>query len=386
MIRVVSDSNEIKKDEEFNISVNLRDMPASTLQLEIYFDKSKLEYVSGPEESNIVDNTLFYLWVDETGGDNPKQDGDILSLRFKGVEIGETFFGVSGKFFDKDGNEILADFIGTDIKVAPEKLDIGEVNSTENRAGDDAYLQVMRIGVEGISPDFNKNIFEYFLVVPISIDKLDIVAVPENVDAKVNVIGDLALKNGLNKILVEVVSSDESNKNVYTINVTKTSEPEKANADLEILAVEYYSLEPSFSLHNTVYNLGVSKDAERINVFAIPISTNASVKITGNESLVYGWNNVEVIVTAENGISIKKYIIKVYKRNEEEDIKEKENQEENQKKLDEILERKEMERLSSTQEIENNNQAGSNISVIILSALLMGLLIYVMIKKVKMRR
>jgi len=194
-VTLSSNLYDVKKEEIFEISINLENLPACAIQLELYFDTDKLEYISGPETSNNIENTVYYIWVDETGGNNPRQNGNIVTFSFKAKELGMANFSVSGVIFDKDGNELATSFNGTSVYILDTtqttKTNTISVSSEDNNA----YLQIMRLGVEGISPDFDRNIMEYFLIVNSSVSSLNITAIPENENAKVNIYGATRVKN-----------------------------------------------------------------------------------------------------------------------------------------------------------------------------------------------
>ena len=221
--------------------------------------------------------------------------------------------------------------------------------------GKSVYLDTMRTGVEGIVPNFNKEITEYFLMVDSSINELNITAMPENANAKVNIYGDTKLKIGMNKVIIEVTSEDETEKNNYTINITKTLNIEKANTNLTTLAVEHFSIEPPFSSDNLQYNVKVSSTIETINIFAIPEGVLANISIKNKDSLDFGENEIIITVTAENGITFKNYMLKVYRMNEEEEVSEIREKVENNKKLNNILETYSTERQINQSEIVNNS-------------------------------
>ena len=142
------------------------------------------------------------------------------------------------------------------------------------------------------------------------------------------------MKEGLNVIDIKVISEDKTKTNNYTIEVTKTSNIELANTNLEILAIENILLNPPFDENITNYSVEVSNEENTLNIFAVPQNENAKVQINGQNDIKEGKNQVEVIVTAGNGFSTKIYKIEVYKRNKEEQVKYEEQQEENQQELE----------------------------------------------------
>jgi len=122
---------------------------------------------------------------------------------------------------------------------------------------------------------------KYNLVVGTDISDLNITAVPENPESKVNISGNKGLKMGLNKVQIEVLSKDGSRKRTYTINVTKTGNPAKSTSNLQILSVEKFNITPDFASNIMSYKTSVPSNTDKVNVFAVPENINANVKITG---------------------------------------------------------------------------------------------------------
>jgi len=263
-------------------------------------------------------------------------------------------------------------------------VDGSEVVSEQNSqtvAADNSYLSIMRVGVEGISPDFDKNIMEYTLVVGDSVSDLNITALPENSDSKVNIYGNKGMRAGLNKVQIEVVSKDGTQKRTYVINVTKTSTPQKANANLQTLAVEYFDIEPDFSANTTSYKVNVPSNIEKVNILAIPESMAAKVNMDSIEKLEFGDNTINVKVTAEDGITVKRYILKVHRRTAEEDTQAEAEEADNAKKLNDAIKLANSERLSETQKVQNKNNPVKTVFIVALVATIAITVIVLIVKK-----
>lgn len=222
-------------------------------------------------------------------------------------------------------------------------------------------LQNLRLSIEGMVPDFNENIYDYYLTVKSDVKDIEVLATSKNKDAEVQVTGNKNLKDGLNLIKIQVTSPDNTSSSTYIINITKTNDIEAANTNLETLAIENTLLYPAFDTTITNYNAEVSNSLEKINLLAIPEDENASVEIKKDDILNEGNNEIRITVTARNGYTKKEYLINVYKRNSEEEEKYIEEQESNQEKLNEIYEIQK----TSTDEnkvkeakIENNEEQG----------------------------
>ena len=199
---------------------------------------------------------------------------------------------------------------------------IGESNEEKEEGSLDpnnTKLKIFRLDKEGMNPVFDPNITEYYFIAGPDVQNLLVTAIPENEKANVKITGNANLKQGINMITIEVTSENQTKKQEYKIQVTKTDDVEKANASLETLAIEYYDLLPSFDPNHTTYQIEVNDTTESVKILAIPQKIGAQVKIEGGQSLDFGKNKILVTVIAENGITIKKYEIQVYRRNEEEE-------------------------------------------------------------------
>lgn len=193
-------------------------------------------------------------------------------------------------------------------------------------------LKELHLNIEGISPSFNKDITEYYLVISNLINEIDVEAIPEEKTANINITGNKNIPMGGSKIEVIVSSEDGNTSKTYTINLSKTENEELANAKLENLAIENVNIIPEFSSDILNYIAEASSDTEKLNILAVPQNEKASVNINGNNYLQYGDNTIEIKVTAEDGVTVKIYNILVHKKTIEEENKEKE-----QKEAKEIL-------------------------------------------------
>lgn len=336
---VVLESNKsnVLQNEEFEISVN-SDSSFAACTIWIYFDDEKVECVSKDDNVNVSDNRVIFTWFSENGKN--KSLNEWLGVEFKAKEDGIAAFSVIGEFYNENGEEIDTKYKGIDVKIGEESAEKNEANgkndeetsvenntSSNNTSKDNANLDIMRLGHEGINPDFNKNIEEYYLVVGENVNNIDVTAIPENREASVEITGNKNLVSGINKIEIIVTSQDKSKTKKYVINVTKTDNAESANSDLAILAVENYSLTPEFSSNVTNYSIEIPNNINEVNILAVPNNIDSSVKVVGNDNLKFGENNIEITVIAPNGITQKTYNLRVYKRNEAEEEKYEEEQE-----------------------------------------------------------
>ena len=352
-----SNKDVIEINEEVEISVNIDNFTTAAYTLYLYFDNDKFEFVKENEEENInVDgNRIIYVWYDKEGGNSPTS-GETETFKFKAKEEGKATFNINGEYKKKKGQKVETSFKEKQIQIGKEetilekqaKEEIGQDKNLSN-----SKLQNLRLSIEGMAPDFNNNTYDYYITVKNDIKDIEVLAIAENKNSKIQIEGNSNLKEGLNLIKVQVTSPDKTSSSTYLINVTKTNDLESANTNLETLAIENYLLYPAFDNTVTNYNVEVGNNTEQINLLAIPEDENATVEINKDDTLKEGNNTIKITVTARNGFTKKEYNINVYKRNSEEEAKYQEEQIDNQEKLNQIYE---VQKTSNEQEQSKENQ------------------------------
>lgn len=234
-------------------------------------------------------------------------------------------------------------------------------------------LKIMRTNKENIVPNFDKGIFEYYLTVDNNTNSLDLTAVAENENSKVEIIGNKNFKQGSNVVEIKVIAPN-GNYNSYKIYVTKTNDIEKANTNLETLAIENVLLYPYFDTTITKYNVSVDNDVEKLNILAVPENVNAKVSIEGNDVLNVGDNTIIVNVLAEDGVTFRKYEIIAHRRNTNEQEEFEEHEEEEAEQLEVLLSEYSEENIEND-EINNNESDNKNNDKIVLLFIIIGLII-----------
>ncbi len=334
-------NTEIKNGEEFSFTINLANIDVAAFDIQIYFNNELLEYVSGPENTNVTGSKIITVWYDETGGVNPKQNCELVKYTFKAKEIETEYIAIQGEFYNAEGIQLQSLTDGIEIIAnEQEQTETIEISEESEVTSNNSKLKNLRLNHEGITPVFSPDITEYYFLTE-ELSALEVTAIPENTNANVTIMGNTNFKEGLNTIVIEVTSPDKTSKIQYTIFVTKTKDLEKANANLEILAFENVTIEPEFANDIYQYHAIVSNTTENLNILAIPEKQNAKVEVTGGGNLQYGNNIVNIQVVAENGYTIKQYTVNVYRRNEEEQKIADEEEKINIQKLNTILEKQE---------------------------------------------
>lgn len=388
-LQIIADKNELIVGEEGSLTIKLPNTNIASFTLEIYYNHDNLDYVSGPENSNEIENRIIYTWTDSQA--KGKSNIEVKPFTFRALAGSWAQINVIGEFYDKDGNE---------VKIEPQNFTwhISEEVQTQNVKGNfdksSANLDILRLSHEGISPQFETNVTEYYITLDTSVETLDVEAIPENPNAKVEISGSGKMILGKNTITIKVTSEDGTQSKTYIIYVTKTDNIEKANANLETLAIRQGTLNPEFSDSQfTEYRVEIDNNIENIDLLAIPQNQNAKVEIKKDDVMKIGDNKIYINVTAEDGITNKKYQVTVHRRTEEEQ-KQYEKEQEEQRII--------AERLLATVNNDTNNISGKNIElnqqnavdevieetekkernngIIIIAFILVGLIIFVIIK------
>ena len=313
-----SDKDNVIIGDEFEVSLNLKGINTSVYSIEIFFDTTKLEFVSGPENSNVIGNKVKIVWYDSNGGTEVKQ-GELEKLKFKSIAPGIADFDVNGEFFDENINLMQTDFENFQIEILEQDVAEG-VNGRAIQNQNSTQLKSLRLNVEGIVPDFETDIYDYSLTLPEQLKEIkdiEVQTIAENENAKIEVSGNKNLKDGLN--IINVVVTNQGKSQEYKIKVTKTQNLEMANTNLENLAIEYAILSPEFNNQITRYNTQVANEISQLNILAIPENEQGKVEILENNNLNEGNNKIEIKVTAPNGFTQRIYEINVYKRNKQEE-------------------------------------------------------------------
>ena len=276
----------------------------------------------------VARDKINFVWFDKLGGKEAKE-GKIASFKFRAKENGKTTFTINGEFYNTNGQLINTNFKEEQVKIGKEdnlQKQLKEEQGT-NLDNNNCNLKSLRTNIQGLVPNFEKEVKEYYLTVPNDVQDLEILAVSENPNAIVEIKGNNKLKEEINDIEIKVTSADKTQSKVYIIHVSKTSNLELANTNLETLAIENALLNPPFDNLQTNYEVEVPNVTENLNILAVPENEQATIEIIGKENLKEGVNLVTVLVKAADGFTKKSYIIKVNRRNLNEEKKYQEEQE-----------------------------------------------------------
>lgn len=239
---LLSNKSIIEKEEEIEITINIENEKVLAFTSYLYFDNSKLECISKPENTNIVNNKIIDVWYDETGGNNPKQ-GELAKFIFKAKENGNTSFVLQGEFYNDKDELVDANFEEFQIQIGKEENDVEHITKTENNVvpitntdnmgSVNTNLETLAIENELLYPPFEEDIMHYDIEISNKTNNLNILAIPQDESATVKIIGGNNLQEGNNEIQVIVTAANGFSQKVYEINVYKRSTEEEVKYEEE---------------------------------------------------------------------------------------------------------------------------------------------------------
>lgn len=179
--------------------------------------------------------------------------------------------------------------------------------STENK--------LSNLTISGTKFEFKENTTTYNITVGYEVDNVNISA---NLKDKTSSFikgyepGNKKLKEGKNKIELKVSAENGSIK-TYTLNITRKEDPENTSDDnyLEDIKIDNNKLD--FTKEQDSYKLTVDYNTNSLDIDAITSSNKSKVEITGNENFEVGENTVTIKVTSANG-EVREYKIIVNKK------------------------------------------------------------------------
>ena len=113
--------------------------------------------------------------------------------------------------------------------------------------------------------------------------------------------------SGSKQVTVSEKPANSSNNNNSNQNNNKNTDNRSKNNNIKEISINGYDL---VKVDANNYTLSVSNDVSSININVTPEDSKSKVTGAGNHDINIGVNNIEVIVTAENG-SQNRIIIKV---------------------------------------------------------------------------
>ena len=191
-----------------------------------------------------------------------------------------------------------------------EKQENENKEKSSNKALKDLVVQNYKL-----SPEFTSENTKYTLEVTKEVDKLEITPIPEDSEAKVQIVGNENFKIGNNIVKITVTAEDGTTR-IYTITVTKTNqsgnEEEGNTLKLKSLQIKEGTLSPSFDPETTNYTVEVSDPASiNINEFITAIAEDEDVEVTIAESKQSESGNRVITIMLENSDGTKSGVYQI---------------------------------------------------------------------------
>ena len=176
----------------------------------------------------------------------------------------------------------------------------------------DLYLKEIEIGTKGavMSPQFNKEITQYSIIVPPKTTELLINPIKENESHELKIEGNKDFKNDIiNPVKITLTDPTTKETKVYEFSVVISEEEIKISADSKLKFLEIKNYKINFKEDKKEYDLIVKEGTKKLEIDAKASSEKAELEIIGNEKLKDG-SVITIKVTAEDG-SVTPYKIKI---------------------------------------------------------------------------
>ncbi len=269
-VYLTSKMQEVEKGEELEIIVNLENNKTAACNFDIYFDTSKVSFISNMENTNLISDRISYVWFDTLGGEGAKK-GEIERFKFRAKENGVATFTIEGEFYNEKGQMIETTFKETKVQIGKVENSLEEDRQeVKDEVSKNTNLEVLAIENILLNPPFEASNTDYTIEVPYQTEELNIFAVPEDEEAEVQIIGQEGLK-GNSKATIQVKVKNGYAEKIYTINVNKRTKEEEKQFEEE-QAKQKERLEEAYKIEKTSTKVNIDneqfsnkRDTERQN-------------------------------------------------------------------------------------------------------------------------
>jgi hypothetical protein len=201
------DSTEITVGDDIYVYLEINSNTMfGNFEANLSYDDNILEY---KEETPAITGGNGFLKISDmnvTQGSKSRK----YAIKFTALKVGNCEISFSGRAMVYDFDSDM------EMSVSSNVLNLSV--KAKNTASTNTYLKSLKTNPVDITPEFDKNNFEYNVSVDNTTEKLIITAVPEDEKANVSISGNESLQEGENKVIVTVLA--ESGDIIkYTINV-----------------------------------------------------------------------------------------------------------------------------------------------------------------------
>ena len=219
------------------------------------------------------------------------------------TRIGKGDNGWSKVSFNGSTGYIYSEYLTTTQPKAEEQKPKEQPKNEEKSTNKN--LAKLEVKPEGLTPEFKKDVTDYTIKVPNSIEKLDIIAEAEDSKSKVEISGNDKLVEGDNIVKILVTAEDGTTR-TYIITATR-EKTVQSSLRLSALTIEGINIEPAFSPDIFAYTAILSNS--EIN----ELKVNATIEILGNSNLQDGENVITILLKSTKTDETTTYQITVNK-------------------------------------------------------------------------
>ena len=312
----LSGNSSVKVGDTFTLTFNFGTNVGAYDSLNVSYDTTMFEYVSGDALSESV-------WWDQTTESKGistktytfkalKEGSSRITVVSNGtISANETMDSLGTVTAEKMVNAYVPKDESQNQNQTPPATPPANTNTQKPTSNSNNYLKYLQISEEGLTPNFTRNVTEYSVAVGENVNSLQILARAEDSNARVEISGHESIKEGENKVQIKVTAQNGYYR-IYTITVTKTKDKDKSNAYLENLIIEDFNLDKVFQSEVLEYNIGeILSTQQVINVVAATKDPEATIEIIGANTLAkVGEGEIIIKVVAPDGVTQKEYRIK----------------------------------------------------------------------------
>lgn len=312
----LSGNSSVKVGDTFTLTFNFGTNVGAYDSLNVSYDTTMFEYVSGDALSESV-------WWDQTTESKGistktytfkalKEGSSRITVVSNGtISANETMDSLGTVTAEKMVNAYVPKDESQNQNQTPPVTPSANTNTQKPTSNSNNYLKYLQISEEGLTPNFTRNVTEYSVAVGENVNSLQILARAEDSNARVEISGHESIKEGENKVQIKVTAQNGYYR-IYTITVTKTKDKDKSNAYLENLIIEDFNLDKAFQSEVLEYSIGeILSTQQAINVVAATKDPEATIEIIGANTLAkVGEGEIIIKVVAPDGVTQKEYRIK----------------------------------------------------------------------------
>ncbi|MDL2326881.1 cadherin-like beta sandwich domain-containing protein, partial [Bacteroidales bacterium OttesenSCG-928-A14] len=171
---------------------------------------------------------------------------------------------------------------------------------------DGAYLSNISVSEGTLSPEFNSTTFSYTVTVPYETTEITLEAITRNPNATLVGVGLKQLSLGSQEFKITVTAQNGSTKQTYNVEVIRGG-----TATLSGITFSVGYLDPVFSPTTFSYCLIIPMDEHDITYVATPTHAGSTVSTVGHISTHSPGYQIDIVVTAEDGITTQTYILTI---------------------------------------------------------------------------